>query len=58
MKHHEKLDELMSTDQKIEGLILEEYSINLGGSHAALDCRQFMQDMAVRLATGRISEKE
>jgi len=55
MDHAEKLDQVMYSDNPIEGLRLEEYIIDLSASNVALDCRQFMQDMALRLACGRIS---
>ena len=44
----------MSSEKPFEGLILDEYNIDLSGSNVSLDCRQFMQDMALKLATGRI----
>ena len=54
MDHAEKLDQVMSSEKPFEGLILDEYNIDLSGSNVSLDCRQFMQDMALKLATGRI----
>ncbi len=55
MRHDDKLDRIMNSNNPIEGLILEEYEINLSNSNAVLDCRQLMQDMAMKLAAGRIS---
>ncbi len=55
MRHAEELDEIMSSSQPIKGLVIKKYKINLSQSDAALECRQFMQDMAVKLAAGRIS---
>ena len=55
MSHHDKLDRIMNSDNPVTGLILEEYSINLSNSNAVLDCRQFMQNMAMKLGAGRIS---
>ena len=55
MDHAEKLDQIMISDDAFEGLELERYKIDMSNSNVALDCRQFMQDMAQRLAAGRIS---
>lgn len=55
MDHAEKLDQIMNSDDAFEGLVLEPYKIDMSNSNVALDCRQFMQDMAQRLASGRIS---
>ncbi|MEM7512956.1 MAG: hypothetical protein AAF388_18660 [Bacteroidota bacterium] len=55
MRHYEKLDNMMESDGAIEGLKLDEFRIDLSNSNAALDCRQFMQDMAMKLAAGRFS---
>ena len=55
MKHADKLDALMDSENKISGLVLEEYTLDLGHSDVVLDCRQFMQKMAMLLAGGRLS---
>jgi len=55
MDHAEKLDEIMSSDKPIANVIISHNTLDLSKSNAVLDCRQFMQDMAMRLAAGRIS---
>jgi len=55
MNHAEKLDEIMTSEKPIDGVVLEHYKMDLSNSNAALECRQFMQNMAMLLAGGRIS---
>jgi len=54
MDHAEKLDQIMNSEKPFKGLIIENYKLDLSQSYVALECRQFMQDMAHRL-TGRIA---
>ena len=50
----EKFDAVMSDSNKaLRGVSYEHYSVNLGNSHAALDCRDFLQSMALKLTCGR-----
>jgi len=55
MRHAEKLDEIMDSENKIEGLIISEYSLDMSNCYAALDCQNFLAKMASLLASGRIS---
>jgi len=52
MKHAEKLDNIMKREP-FEGLILSEFSVDMGGCFIALECHQFLTRMASVLA-GRI----
>ena len=54
MDHAEKLDQIMNSDKPFKGLVIDTYKLDLSRSNVAIECRQFMQDMALRL-TGRIS---
>lgn len=51
----EELDEVMNSAQPISGISIEKYKVELSDLDAALDCRQFFQDMAMKLAAGRIA---
>lgn len=44
MGHAKKFDDIMSSEQPFQGVVIEHNKINLGNSNVALDCRQFMQD--------------
>ncbi|MEM7492987.1 MAG: hypothetical protein AAF296_06355 [Pseudomonadota bacterium] len=49
MDHAEKLDKVMGSAKPLAGVALEANKVVLTLPHAVLECRQFLQDMALKL---------
>ena len=55
MNHADKLDDIMASSEPLEGIVIEELQLDMSNSYTALDCRDFLANMAKKLAAGRIS---